>query len=247
MQTLGVPWKPAVRVAIPVAAVGLLLLIRPEIVRGTFSSTESVLRVALVVAAWVGFSFLLRRFVPNPWVRTGVTSVAGAALLWVTVAPYFQTETVDEAFPVVAGPTTPTQPAQPATTLAGPAESPAAPTTTVAPAPAGPVKVTTGQLRGLAGHRGSGEAAVWRQPDGSLLVRLEDFSVSNAPALVLYLVPGADRDRIEGGVRLGGLRGNQGSQNFTLPAGTPVGGEQTLLIWCDTFAVPVAGATQAAA
>ncbi|MEO6121004.1 MAG: DM13 domain-containing protein [Acidimicrobiales bacterium] len=107
-----------------------------------------------------------------------------------------------------------------------------------------PRKLTTGALRGLAGHRGSGEAAVYRQSDGSHFVRLEDFDVSNGPVMVVYLVPGADREDIGGGVRLGGLRGNRGSQNLAIPAGTPLDGPFTVLIWCEPFAVPIAGATQ---
>lgn len=237
----------ALRVGVPLAAVGLVVALRPEIVTGTFSSVESVLKVLGLLVAWVVFSFLVRRFVTNAAARTAIIAVAGAALLFVTVLPYFRDKSVNDALPTASSP---------ATTAAVAADTPAAPTSpspspspTVAPAPVptGPQKVTTGQLRGLAGHRGAGEAAVYRQPDGSHLVRLEDFDVSSVPAPVLYLVPGANRQGIDGAIKLGGLRGNNGSQNFTVPAGTEVGGSQTVLIWCEAFSVPVAGATQAPA
>jgi hypothetical protein len=210
-------------------AVGAVIALRPEIVRGTFSSATSVLRVALLVLAWVAFSWTVRRFVQPLSLRVVVLGVAGAALLWFTVVPYFQDETVEDELPAVAAPTATTAPAAPAE----------APSPTV---PSGPVKLSAGELEGLAGHRGSGEAALYRQPDGSLLVRFEGFNVSSVPAPVVYLVPGAGRES-PGGVKLGGLRGNRGDLNIPVPAGTDVSGPQTILIWCEAFSVPVAGAT----
>lgn len=225
---------------VPVAAVGVVIALRPEIVTGTFSSAQSVLKVVGLVVAWIVFSFLVRRFVANPVARTAIIAVAGATVLFVTVLPYFRDKSVDEALPTATAPSTVI------TAEAAQANAPATPATTEAPAPVqtGPQKVTTGHLRGLAGHRGAGEAAIYRQPDGSHLVRLEDFDVSSVPSPVLYLVPGANRQGIEGAVKLGGLRGNNGSQNFTVPAGTDVSGSQTVLVWCDAFSVPVAGANQ---
>jgi hypothetical protein len=45
-------------------------------------------------------------------------------------------------------------------------------------------------------------------------------------------------------VRLDDLRGNKGTQYYEVPAGTDVAaGEWTTLVWCQTFDVPVAGAT----
>lgn len=252
----------ALRALVTGGVVGLLLVVRPEIVRGTFSSAESMLRVGAVVVAWVVFSLVLRRLVANQWLRLGIVSVAGAGLLWLTVAPYFVDETVDDAFPVAVGAPDGGEPTAPAvtSTVAAPPQAAAveaaapttpAPTTvvptTVAPTvPAAPVKVSTGQFVGLDGHQGRGEAAIYRQPDGSLFVRLQDFEVSNGPGLTLYLVPGAGADRPDGGLNLGPMRGNRGNQNFGIPAGTAVDGPHTILVWCQPFAVPVAGATQTA-
>ena len=218
------------RIAAPIVVVGAIAALRPEIVRGTFSSATSVARVVAVVLAWLAFSWIVRRLVRPTAVGVAILGVAGAGLLWFTVVPYFQDETVDDTLPAVATPASVPTPA-------------AAPTPDSPPAPTGPQKLATGSLRGLAGHRGSGDATVYRQPDGSFLIRLEEFDVSNVPAPVLYVVPGAGRDGPGGGVKLGGLRGNQGNQNFTVPAGTDLQGPQTVLIWCEAFSVPVAAAT----
>lgn len=106
-----------------------------------------------------------------------------------------------------------------------------------------PAQLTSGPLAGLMGHRGSGEASIWRQPDGSLVVRLEGFDVSNVGALTVYLVPGRGKDRPEGGVRLGQLRDNRGSVNLPVPAGIDVSYELTVLIWSEASLLPVASAT----
>ena len=228
------------RLGIPLAVVAALIALRPEIATGTFSSATSVLKVVALLAAWVGFAFLVRKFVSHAVARTLIIAVAAIGLLAVTVAPYFRDKTVNDAFPVVV-PTVPTVPTSP-TTLAF-AAAPAA--TTPVTVPTGPVQLARGALKGLAGHRGSGQAVLYRQPDGSHLIRLEDFDVSSVPAPVVYLVPGAGRERPGGGVNLGALRGNQGNLNISVPAGPDVSGAQTLLIWCEAFSVPVAAATTA--
>lgn len=226
------------RIGVPLAAVAIVVALRPEIATGTFSSATSVLKVVAVVVAWMAFAWVVRRFIPNQGVRTAIVAVAGAGLLWFTVAPYFRDKTVDDAFPAVAA-ATPTTLAPIVVDAAAPAPAPA---TTVPPVPTGPVRLASGALRGLAGHRGSGQAVLYRQPDGSHLIRLEDFDVSSVPAPVVYLVPGAGQER-PGGVKLGALRGNQGNLNIAVPAGTDPSGTQTLLIWCEAFSVPVAAAS----
>ena len=64
------------------------------------------------------------------------------------------------------------------------------------------------------------------------------------PDYDLYIVPGEDREDTKGGIRLGDLRGNRGTQFYDVPAGADLeNGPWTVLVWCQTFAVPVAGAT----
>lgn len=106
-----------------------------------------------------------------------------------------------------------------------------------------PAQVASGRLTGLAGHRAAGAASVWRQPDGSHIVRLDQYDVSNVSGLAVYLLPGAAADRIDGGIRLGALRANRGTVNLAIPGGTTVSPPLTVLIWSEDARLPVAHAT----
>ena len=95
-------------------------------------------------------------------------------------------------------------------------------------------------------HRAAGTVAIYAAPDGRHVVGLEDFDIQPGPDYDVYVVPGSAREDRDGGVRLDDLRGNQGTQYYDVPAGIDVGrGEWTVLIWCQTFGVPVANATPA--
>ena len=66
------------------------------------------------------------------------------------------------------------------------------------------------------------------------------------PNYDLYVVPGADRDDKGDGVRLDDLRGNRGTQFYDVPSSVDItSGPWTVLVWCQTFGVPVANATPA--
>lgn len=91
-------------------------------------------------------------------------------------------------------------------------------------------------------HKGSGKAAIYRAPDGSHLVRLEDFKVTNGPDLHVLLSAHTDpMDRNElkndGFHDLGKLKGNIGSQNYTVPEGVDVAAQMSVVIYCKPFSV----------
>ncbi len=112
-----------------------------------------------------------------------------------------------------------------------------------APAASGPQRLRSGSFRGI-DHRAEGTVVVYRQPDGRYVIGLEDIDIQSGPDYDLYLVPGEDREDTKRGVRLGDLRGNRGTQFYEVPAGVDLeNGPWTVLVWCQTFAVPVANST----
>jgi len=109
--------------------------------------------------------------------------------------------------------------------------------------PVDPVTISTGTLHGI-DHRASGTVNLYRQTDGSTVVGLEEFDIQPGPAYALYLVAGADRRDHDGGTRIHRLRGNRGTQFYDVPGEVDVSSaEWTVLVWCETFDVPVANAT----
>jgi hypothetical protein len=108
-----------------------------------------------------------------------------------------------------------------------------------------PVLLGAGQFVGLAGHSGTGDAGIFENPDGSLVLRFENFDIQNGPDLEVYLVPGPDQTSpAEGSIHLDALKGNIGDQNYELPPGTELTeGAYTALVWCEAFSVEFVGAT----
>ncbi len=109
-----------------------------------------------------------------------------------------------------------------------------------------PVKLASGSFRGIA-HESKGTASVYQLPDGRQVLRLTEFQTSNGPALHLYLVAAADakdNDTVKkaGFVDLGDLKGNQGDQNYELPAGTDLNKYRAVTVWCARFSVNFATA-----
>jgi len=84
-------------------------------------------------------------------------------------------------------------------------------------------------------HRASGVAKLVRLTDGTYVVRLEGFQVTNGPDLYVYLT--SSRDPSDGFVNLGRLKGNIGDQNYDVPAGTPLDKYRFVIIWCKAFSV----------
>lgn len=120
----------------------------------------------------------------------------------------------------------------------------APPVNAAEPMPAGtPQVVARGRfIDADAVHKGSGESILYALPDGSHVLRLEDFRTTNGPALVVYLAkhpsPGKAADVSDGGfLSLGKLKGNVGNQNYVVPAGSDIAQYRSVVIWCELFGV----------
>jgi hypothetical protein len=158
------------------------------------------------------------------------------------ISPYFVDDVVDEAGPSIAAARRNAAVQMTAPPATEPGVAPTAPPVTAPPAP---VLRGGGQFVGLAGHEGTGNAAIIRLPDGSQVLRFENFDIQNGPDLKLYLVPGADRRAPEDSAHFfGDLRGNVGDQTYEIPTDYPVSpGPWTVLVWCEAFTVEFVAAS----
>lgn len=154
-----------------------------------------------------------------------LVAVAAVVLVWFQPQKLLIDETVDDAVPVAVG-------TMPDEDEPAPEEGPA---TTVAP---GPDEVAGGAFVSL-DHGTTGRLRVLDLGNGSRVVRLEDLETDNGPDLFLYLtanpVDGAEGAFDDEFVNLGRLKGNQGDQNYDLPAGIDLARYASVVIWCDRF------------
>lgn len=112
-------------------------------------------------------------------------------------------------------------------------------------AAAGPVALAAGSFHSVA-HETRGTATVL-EVDGKRVLRLTDFATSNGPDVRVYLVAAGDASDNEtvtraGFVELGKLKGNQGDQNYDVPAGLDLNQYRAVTIWCARFGVNFATA-----
>lgn len=99
----------------------------------------------------------------------------------------------------------------------------------------------TGTFHGQV-HSTSGRATIYREADGKLVLRLTHFKTSNGPDVHVILIAAKDADDnanfLKSGterVELGVLKGNEGDQNYDIPAGTDLAKFQTVSIYCERF------------
>lgn len=103
-----------------------------------------------------------------------------------------------------------------------------------------------GEFRGAdAFHKGSGSATVY-QVGKKRILRLENFSVTNGPALSVYLTRAENGDTTKGFKTLGKLKGNIGNQNYEIPDDLNLDEFKSVLIYCVPFKVKFAIADLAA-
>jgi hypothetical protein len=94
-------------------------------------------------------------------------------------------------------------------------------------------------------HRSSGNAGIFESADGRRWLRLDPFSTSLGPDLVVTLSPKAPDGWFgydAGHVVLGALKGNRGAQNYELPASVDLSAFKSVVIWCQRFHVGFAAA-----
>ena len=153
-----------------------------------------------------------------------VLLVVAGALGWWTISPLFLTTTLNEDLPARATATT-----APAASIAS---------ATAAATPAGPKILASGQLQRVDDlHRGTGPVTLL-EVDGKTFVRFENVAIQNGPDLHVYLARGTGgaydgaRD-----LYLGALKATNGSFNYELPGGTPLGDYRSVVVWCRAFTV----------
>ncbi|MFU9039117.1 DM13 domain-containing protein [Streptomyces sp. NPDC001739] len=90
-------------------------------------------------------------------------------------------------------------------------------------------------------HDTSGSVEVQQLEGGKATLRLTNLRTSDGPALHVWLsdqpVKQADGGNLDDGkhIDLGSLKGNEGNQNYVIPAGTDLNKFSTVTIWCERF------------
>jgi hypothetical protein len=84
-------------------------------------------------------------------------------------------------------------------------------------------------------HHTAGTAKIVRAADGTRVLTLSGFTTSPGPDVRVRLVAGKTTDGgADGHQDLGGLKGNKGNQQYTLPDDAPQGAV-SVVIWCRAF------------
>jgi hypothetical protein len=91
-------------------------------------------------------------------------------------------------------------------------------------------------------HKTSGRASVFPAANGDRSLRLTDFKTSNGPDVHVILVStasvSADKDFAldpKTSIDLGDLKGNEGDQNYIIPAGIDLNSYDVVSIYCVRF------------
>lgn len=101
--------------------------------------------------------------------------------------------------------------------------------------------VETGSFHGQV-HSTSGRASIYEGSGGKMILRLTNFKTSNGPDVHVLLIAANDaqdndnflKNNVER-VELGKLKGNEGDQNYDIPAGTDLAKFHTVAIYCERF------------
>ncbi|HTW45983.1 MAG TPA: DM13 domain-containing protein [Acidobacteriaceae bacterium] len=101
--------------------------------------------------------------------------------------------------------------------------------------------IETGVFHGRL-HSTSGRASIYKEPNGKLILRLTHFKTSNGPDVHVLLIAANDaqdndnflKNNVQR-VELGMLKGNEGDQNYEIPAGTDLTKFHTVAVYCERF------------
>src|SRR5580698_9320624 len=100
--------------------------------------------------------------------------------------------------------------------------------------------IETGTFHGQV-HSTSGRVTIYKTHDKEIL-RITNFKTSNGPDVHVILIAADDakdddnflKSNVER-VELGPLKGNEGDQNYDVPAGTDLSKFRTVVIYCERF------------
>jgi hypothetical protein len=181
------------------------------------------------------------------WIAAAAVVVIGAPIAWYLGSPLFINRTVVEEFPLSGPGVIPDgMSRREAEDVMSKAAQEEHMMEEAMPAAGTPVVHARGAFAGADSfHMGSGDALVL-EAGGRVVVRLENFRVTNGPDLYVYLSshpnPRTSEQVHEGEVNLGRLKGNIGAQNYDAPVGTDLAAIRSVVIYCRRFHVLFAAA-----
>ena len=187
------------------------------------------------------------------WWIVAALVIVGAPIAWYLGSPLFISKTVSEEFPMSKGAEVPegmTREQVDETMMKASKQS----ATAAEAMPAGTTPATVLRRGTFVGsdnfHQGEGTATVYRVGQ-DIILRLDPFTVTNGPDLHVILTkhpaPKSRADVKEGYIEVAKLKGNVGSQNYTLPQDVLLDEYRAVVIYCKPFHVVFSVATLQAA
>jgi len=180
--------------------------------------TNDFTAAMLLSALWMGFAGLIAVGIAVRWPRLRLPVLAPYLVTALVIGAYLASETfiedtVDE-------------------NVAAAGEAPAA---------RGETRnemLARGRFESVA-HPTRGTATTIELARGGRVLTLTGFETDPGPDLRVYLVAGQARGEgdVDDFIDLGGLKGNQGDQQYKLPADADLRRHTTVVIWCRAFSV----------
>lgn len=176
------------------------------------------------------------------WLISGalaLVAVIAAALVFKPWLLFVNVE-VDDAIPQVA----PASSAAPTTEGTTSASGTASAEESSTPTPEGPVLIASGEFVSHE-HTTTGKASIYRLPDGSHQLALENLETTTGPDVRVWLSAGPVVEGRDGWftagqhphLELAPLKGNRGNQVYALPADVDPAAWPTVDLWCIAFGV----------